>query len=48
MFGNYCFRLMLWSLNPISDEWSEANLIFKVLKNKTKRYQPFLECQPTM
>jgi len=23
-------RLMLWSLNPISGEWSEANLIFKV------------------
>ena len=45
MFGNYCFRLMLWSLNPISDEWSEANLIFKVLKNKPKI---FLECQPTM
>ena len=23
-------RLLLWSLNPISSEWSEANLIFKV------------------
>jgi len=23
------FRLLLWSLNPISSEWSEANLIFK-------------------
>ena len=29
-------RLMLWSLNPISGEWSEANLVFKVKTQKLK------------
>ena len=30
-------RLMLWSLNPISGEWSEANLVFKV-KTQTHKH----------
>ena len=28
---------MLWSLNPISGEWSEANLVFKV-KTQTHKH----------
>ena len=36
---------MLWSLNPISGEWSEANLIFKV-KQRSKIKKTKVKNQP--